>query len=105
MCDAGENVIAVMPGNPKFNAACRAYGVDVKEYHLTYTGDEIKDEKKLMEKLQDHRPPGTIYDAILYADDTIIYSENKKALQQLLSKIEKRQKNMGSTLTKTNAKL
>jgi aspartate/methionine/tyrosine aminotransferase len=36
MCESGDNVIVVSPGNPKFSAVCTAHGVHVKELVLSY---------------------------------------------------------------------
>lgn len=37
MCEPGDNVIVVSPGNPKFSSICTAHGVQVKQLILSYS--------------------------------------------------------------------
>ena len=46
-------------------------------------------EQEFEETLESDRILGTLFDEILYADDTLIYSRNEATLEKLLHKIEK----------------
>ena len=49
---------------------------------------DIKHDDKANALLMKTRPPGALFDEILYADDTICMSGNATALQALLGRIE-----------------
>lgn len=50
-----------------------------------------------------HRIKGTIFDEVLYADDTICISENEQALNWLVQTIEKEGAAYGLKFNKLNA--
>ena len=55
---------------------------------MTALIEDVKQDKKLSRELAENRIKGTVYDEILFADDTVIFSENPQILQKLLRKIE-----------------
>ena len=56
---------------------------------MTAIFDDIKHNQPMAHMLNKNRPSGASFDEILYADDTILASENEKALQTYLHQVEK----------------
>jgi hypothetical protein len=55
---------------------------------LMYGLESLQLNDDLTNKLDRHKILGTLFNEILYADDTIIYSEDAKTLSKLLTKIQ-----------------
>ncbi len=55
---------------------------------MTAMYHDIHTNKTLNETLSNNRVLGTDYDELLFADDTILFSEDAKALETLLKKVE-----------------
>ena len=72
---------------------------------MTQIFQEIKQNKELTFNLSKHRPPGTEFDEILFADDTILLSENPKVLQELLREAETLGKKYGLIVNKDKTEL
>ena len=49
------------------------------------------------------RIPGTTFDMVFYADDSIVVSRTKEACEEMLEKIRGSQDNTDSSLIKTDA--
>lgn len=65
--------------------------------------DDIKNKPELKQKLLKNRAAGAKFDEVLYADDTIITSENHKAIETYLHEIEKESEKYGLKLNRKNA--
>ena len=65
---------------------------------MTCISEDIKSE--ISEEVTNKRIPGLSFDVNFYADDTILYSLNKKAIEELLEKVERNSKKYGLALNK-----
>jgi hypothetical protein len=55
---------------------------------MTAMFHDIKTDRDLEQSLADNRIIGSLFDEVLYADDTIIFSENAKMRGDFMRKIE-----------------
>ena len=67
-------------------------------FHDVYNSEGIK------EKMDDDKVLGAIFNEVIYADDTIIYSRNPEALEKLLQEIQKEGNKYGMKLNEENVK-
>lgn len=61
---------------------------------------DINQDRQLKEKLGKSRVHGTVWDEVVFADVTILFSESNEGLQALLHEIEKESKKYGMNLNK-----
>ena len=66
---------------------------------------DIHSDKRLDEQLKEDRNLGTLFDEVLYADDTIIYSTDSKVAENTCTQSKKVAAPTAYTSTTPNAKL
>ena len=64
---------------------------------------DIEEDPETKERLETHAKRGTICDEILFADDTIIFSEDIKTIQNFLAKIEEKGEYSGLNINKNKS--
>ena len=67
---------------------------------MTVVFHDVHDQPGLREELRHNKVLGAVFDEVLYADDTIIFSESAQALEKLLQAIEKEGERYGMKLNK-----
>ena len=65
---------------------------------MTVFFHDIHQDEALETELKENRIIGTLFDELLYADDTIIYSKDSKTVEKLLHKIEEEGEKYGMQL-------
>ena len=116
------NMIKQLYKNPKYKVEMEGY---TSEWHKQHTGirqgcplspylflvimtvmfHDIHQDEHQRENLEKDKILGTIFDEVLYADDTIIYSRNPETLQTLLRKMRKEDEKCGMELNKGKCEL
>ena len=61
---------------------------------MTVIFHDVHARENVRETLQHNRILGAVFDEVLYADDTIIFSESAEALEELLAEIEREGENI-----------
>ena len=72
---------------------------------MTTLFHDVKDKRLLASQLAGDRIIGAMFDEVLYADDTIVFSEDTAILGKLVRKIEKEGDKYGLKLNKTKCEL
>ena len=67
---------------------------------MTVIFNDVHSKVNIREQLGHNRVLGALFDEVLYADDTIIFSEDAKALESLLCEVEKEGERYGMKLNK-----
>ena len=105
------NMIKQLYKNPKYKVEMEGYTSDWHKQHtgirqgcplspylfliiMTVMFHDIHENEELGNELKEDKILGTIFDEVLYAYDTIIYSRNAETLQKLLRAIEEEGENM-----------
>ena len=61
---------------------------------------DVKNNERLTRNLEENRIPGTNFDEILYADDTLIISQDTRTLNLFIETLQKEGENIGLQLNK-----
>ena len=67
---------------------------------MTVMFHDIKQDKELQEELDRHKILGTLFDELLYADDTMLIGSNKKSVEALLHAVENQSNRYSMNLNK-----